>query len=110
MKRAVFIAKHGHTQAHFFYRSLDSGYAHHIADVVLVFQQNKKSIDEIMHQGLRAEANRQAGNARAGQHRSQVQSQQGEDFQRRDKQDNEQSHAGNHAGDGPELLDAHSRR
>src|SRR5207248_5926885 len=108
--RAVFVAEHAHPQTHAFNRSFHARYTDHIANVILIFEQDEETIDEIMNQCLRAETDCESSNARAGQHRTQIQAKQRKNFQSSNKRNNKHAYAGNYTGHGPELLDTHSRR
>jgi len=81
-----------------------------VTNVVLVLQQDEKPIDEIVHQGLRAKADREACNSGTGQHGTKIQAQKGKHFQRCDKEHHENADAGDYAGNRPDLLNAHAGR
>ena len=63
--------------------------SHDIADGDAVLQQDEEPGDDVLHQGLRAEADGEAGDTHAGEHRRDVEADLGEDHQRRDHADDD---------------------
>ena len=72
VQRAVSIAQDRAAHGDLFHSAVHARGANRVADLELVFHQNKKSVDHIFDQGLRAKANGQAGNPRAGEQRLNV--------------------------------------
>ena len=106
MHRAVFIAQHGAAHVHRFDCPFYSRNSNVVADVVLILEEDKKTVDHIFHQRLCAKANCQAGNAGARQQRSEIDSQQREDLEAGHENDYKNAHAAGHCGQRPDLLGA----
>src|SRR5262249_7757765 len=67
VQRAVGIAQQRTSHADFFDLAGHTGSTDHVADLVLVFDQDEKPVNHVLDQRLGAEPNSQAGNAGAGQ-------------------------------------------
>ena len=103
---AVGIAQHRAAQRHVFNGAADAGHLNHVAHVVLVFHQDEKTVEHVFHQRLCAEANRQTHDARAGQQRFYIHAESGKNPHGRHKDDDKNSHAVEHTGQGPQLQGA----
>ena len=73
--------------------------AREVADAHLIFEDQKESGDDVAHQVLRAEADREAGDARAGQNRQHVDRQLAQEHQDCDEADRRRHQAGQNAAE-----------
>src|SRR6266496_5015525 len=72
---ALPVADRGDPQADRLDRAAGRAEVHHVADPVLVLQQHEQPGDEVLDEVLGPEADGEPGDARAGQHRRQVDAQ-----------------------------------
>ena len=61
------ITNYGAAQSEMFYAADFGIYLDQIADDVLVFEYDEETVDEVFQQALRAESDRDAGEARSGE-------------------------------------------
>ena len=81
--------------------------SHDVTDHVLILEYGEKAIDEVSHQMLRAETDREAGQSRCGCHRRHVEAELRQRRQDRDNNNDRRPAAVKHAGEGLRLLLAH---
>src|SRR5205085_8267946 len=72
MNGTIAIPQDNHTEPNLFYQTTFAFNIHHVTHANLVFQQNKKAADNILHKVLRPKTNRQSHHSRAGQNRSNI--------------------------------------
>ena len=80
-----------------------------VADADLVLENQEEPADQVPHQRLRAEAERDADDAGAGQRGRDVDAELVQDHQRGDQQDDDRGDVGEHAAEGPGALRALER-
>src|SRR5205823_2209837 len=68
----------------------------HVADAVLVFHQHEHAGEEVLYQRLRAEAERHTGDPRAGDERAEVDAEDLEHGEHRDRPDGDGDDAAHH--------------
>ena len=100
MNRAFGVAQHDRPEVDGFDQPADAVDRRDVADPHLVFENQEETADHVAHQRLRAEADRQAENAGAGQERRDVQAE--------GVQHHQQRHAAER--DGHDLVDDGSQR
>ena len=100
------VAQQSGAQRHALDRAGDAANPHRVADLVLVLHEDEEAVDDVVDQGLRAEADGEPGDAGAGQQRRHVDAQHGQDLQQREKYRHEDARAVDDAAEGPQLLRA----
>ena len=78
------VSQHRFSQGHLFYSAKKARCFNHISQVELIFDQNQHAVNDVMHNGLCTEANRQACNARRSEQRRNIDA---ENLQRMDDGD-----------------------
>src|SRR5262245_22670663 len=107
---AVGIAQDGAAHGHVFDRALHAGDAHHVAEVVLVLQQNEEAVDHVFHQSLRAKPDGETGDSGRSQQRLHVDAEGGKHLHQREEKYDEEADAVDDAGQSAQLLRAHALR
>lgn len=72
IESAVAVAKAGEPQGQVFNRALQPGDLDHLADVVLVFDQDEDAVEHVLEDGLRAKTDADSDDACRGQQRRQI--------------------------------------
>ena len=95
-------------QRHLLNRPFHASKLHCFPNVELVFEQNKKSVDDVMHQRLRAKADRQARDSSTCQQRPKIQAEQRQSFETCNQQNDGRAQPVDNISEGLHLLTAQS--
>src|SRR6185312_527268 len=107
MQRSVRIAEYCPAHGDFFHRTGDTRSFDCVSNFKLIFRQDKESVNYVLDQGLRAEANGKSGNAGAGEQGSDVEAEGVQHLHKGNKNNDEHARAVNDSSNRFYLLRPH---